>query len=67
LVESGGVTGTATYRFDTTAAASGTDLTIVSVTCGSGPVASGYGYTATGDDLVLYDGNWRTFRRTCAR
>jgi hypothetical protein len=60
-------------RLNTTMSAAGTTWKVVAVNCGS-LRAAGYGYTATGTELVLYDvdssgaaQNVYTYQRTCSR
>jgi hypothetical protein len=60
-------------RLNTTMSAAGTTWTVVDLNCGS-LVATGYGYTASGTEIDLYDfdasgvlQNVYTYQRTCSR
>jgi hypothetical protein len=67
--------GVVNYVFDSTSMVSGTDLAMVSVTCGDNAFSSRFGYTAAGSDLLLFQYNSSagdlqnifTYRRSCAR
>jgi hypothetical protein len=66
--------GSGVVRYDTTVARNGNAIDIVSLTCGM-LMATSYGYTASGTDLVLFNYdpstgnlvNVYTYRRTCRR
>jgi hypothetical protein len=63
------------FRFDTSSQVSGTDLAMIAVTCGDNEFSRRFGYTATGNELALYqyDGstgelqNIFSYRRSCSR